>query len=93
MNQSELVDAISAKLGSGFPKTKVKEVLNAFQETVIRALKTPGEKVRLHGFGTFLSRQAAARTCVNPQTDEKMTVPAKVVPKFKPSSQFKSALK
>ena len=51
-----------------------------------------GGKVQLIGFGTFESVQRAERQVRNPQNGEAMTVPAAVVPKFKPGKAFKDAL-
>jgi DNA-binding protein HU-beta len=45
--------------------------------------------VTLVGFGTFKVVHRAARKARNPQTGEAIDVPAKTVPKFKPSKAMK----
>ena len=73
--------------------SKVAEmVVIAFEECVIEALME-GKQVALLGFGTFMSvdKQEIVRT--NPQNPEqKITVPAHTVPRFKAGKQFKNAL-
>ena len=56
-------------------------------EAVTEALKS-GEKVTLVGFGTFMVAERAARTGRNPQTGEKIEIPARKVVKFKPGSKL-----
>ena len=49
-------------------------------------------KVTLVGFGTFKVVLRAARKARNPQTGEPIDVPAKMVPKFKPSKAMKELI-
>ena len=65
MNKTELVEAIAKK--SGLSKKTSEAALNAFTETVGKALKK-GDKIQLVGFGTFEVAKRAARTGRNPQT-------------------------
>ena len=48
-----------------------------------------GEKVQLIGFGTFETRERAAREGRNPRTKETITIPASTVPVFKAGKEFK----
>jgi DNA-binding protein HU-beta len=52
-----------------------------------------GDKVEIRGFGTFLMKERAPRVARNPKTGEKVTVPAKLVPAFKPGKDLKEATK
>ena len=52
-----------------------------------------GEKVSIPKFGIFESVERAARECRNPQTNERMQIPAYNTPKFKPASDFKNMVK
>lgn len=45
-----------------------------------------GEKVAIHGFGTFTVKDRAARKGRNPQTGAEMLIPAKKVVGFKAAS-------
>ena len=51
-----------------------------------------GEMVELRGFGTFRARERAPRNARNPQTNEKMIVPRRFVPVFKPAAEFRRAV-
>ena len=89
MNKSELIDAVAKK--TKLTKKDAEEVVNAFTDTVTKALKK-GDKVQLVGFGTFEVTKRGARTGRNPQTGETMKIAATKAPKFKPGKAFKDAL-
>ena len=89
MNKTELIAAIADK--AGLTKKDAEEVVNAFTETVTKALKK-GDKVQLVGFGTFEVTKRSARTGRNPQTGETMKIAAAKAPKFKAGKAFKDAL-
>ena len=86
MNKAELIAAIAAKTGE--TKKSAEESVNAFVGVVTEAL-TKGEKVQLVGFGTFETRERAARTGRNPRTKEEIQIPASTVPVFKAGKEFK----
>ena len=86
MNKTELVEAIAKK--SGLSKKTSEAALNAFTETVGKALKK-GEKIQLVGFGTFEVAKRAARTGRNPQTGATIKIAASKAPKFKAGKALK----
>ena len=90
MNETELVDALAKK--ADVSKKDAEAVLNAFVETVEKAVKG-GKKVQLIGFGTFESRKRAAREGRNPQTGKTIKIAASKVPAFKPGKAFKDLVK
>ena len=55
-------------------------------------LSKKGEKVQLVGFGTFETVKRAKRKGQNPQTKEKITIPASNAPKFKAGKALKEAV-
>ena len=59
MNKTELVDAIAA--AADITKVQAGKALEAVLESVTETLKK-GDKVTLIGFGTFETRERAART-------------------------------
>lgn len=61
-------------------------------EAITEALKE-GDKVQLVGFGTFETRERAAREGRNPQTGEKITIAATTSPVFKAGKALKDAVK
>lgn len=90
MNKTELVAALAEK--AEVSKKDAEKVLNAFVETVQKAVKAD-DKVQLVGFGTFESKTRAAREGKNPQTGAKIQIAACKVPAFKAGKAFKDMLK
>ena len=89
MNKGELVSAIADR--AGFTLKDADEAYKAFVASVAEALKN-GDDVTLAGFGTFKVKTRAARTGINPQTKQKIKIPATKVPTFKFGKSFKEML-
>jgi len=89
MNKAELIDAIADK--SGLSKADSGRALDAFVDAISSALKN-NDQVTVVGFGTFLTRQRAARTGRNPQTGAEIQIAAANVPAFKPGKALKDAV-
>jgi DNA-binding protein HU-beta len=90
MNKAELIEAIATKVE--LSKTKVGQVIDALTETVTKTI-CDGEPVRITGFGTFGPRPRRAKSAINPQTGERIMVASRVVPAFRPSAEFKEAVR
>ncbi|MBE6050096.1 MAG: HU family DNA-binding protein [Clostridium sp.] len=86
MNKSELITSMAEK--SQLTKKDAEAALKAFIETVEEALEG-GDKVQLVGFGTFETRERAARDGRNPRTKEVIKIAASTVPVFKAGKEFK----
>ena len=86
MNKTELIAAVAEK--AGLTKKDVEKVLNSFINVVSNEMANKG-KVQLVGFGTFETRQRAARKGLNPQTKEEIEIPACTVPAFKAGKALK----
>lgn len=86
MNKSELITSMAEK--SKLTKKDAEIALKAFIESVEEALEK-GEKVQLVGFGTFETRERAARIGRNPKTKEEIQIPESTVPVFKAGKEFK----
>ena len=67
-------------------------MVDAFVDVVTDALKK-GEDVQFTGFGKFYVQQREARQGINPQTKDKIKIPATKVPKFSAGLALKSAVK
>lgn len=52
-----------------------------------------GNQVSVTGFGSFVSKERAARQGRNPQSGEVITIEARRVVSFKPSSKLKEAVR
>ena len=86
MNKAELVKAMANE--TSLSQKDVEKVLNSFVNQVSNALANK-DKVQLVGFGTFETRERAAREGKNPQTGEKLTIAACTVPAFKAGKALK----
>ena len=89
MNKAELIDTMSKE--TNLTKKDVESVLNSFVNQVSNALSKK-DKVQLVGFGTFETRNRAARTGRNPQTGEELKIAAATVPAFKAGKALKEAV-
>ena len=87
--EAELVEEVSEK--TGLPKKQAEIVVNTVFESIVETLKT-GEKIELRGFGSFRIRQRDSRMGRNPKTGEKVDVPAKRIPYFKPGKELRELL-
>lgn len=88
MNKNELIDAVSEKAPC-LTKNVISIVINTAMETIQETVAND-EKVTLVGFGTFERRTRKARNGVHPITKEKIKIPKKNIPYFKPGSDFKN---
>lgn len=90
MNKDALISAISEK--TELTKKDIELVIDTFEEVVTKALRND-EKVTLTGFGTFRVSKRAERAGINPQTKEKIQIPAMSIPKFTAGKALKEAIK
>ena len=86
MNKSDLIAAVAAKTGE--TKKNAEAIVNAFVDVVTETL-VKGDKVQLVGFGSFETRERAARKGRNPQTKEEIKIPASKAPVFKAGKALK----
>ena len=86
MNKTELISSIAEK--AELTKKDAEAALKAFTETVEEVLAS-GDKIQIVGFGTFETRERAAREGRNPRTKEPLTIPASTVPVFKAGKELK----
>jgi integration host factor subunit beta len=86
MTKADLVDKVTA-LGD-LTRRDGEIIVDTLFESVIGALKS-GDKIEIRGFGSFRTRQRNSRIGRNPKTGEKVDVPAKKVPFFKPSKELR----
>ena len=90
MNKDSLISAISEK--TELSKKDIGLVLETFEEVVTKALRND-EKVTLTGFGTFRISKRSERAGINPQTKERIQIPAMSIPKFTAGKALKEAVK
>jgi DNA-binding protein HU-beta len=89
MTKADLISSMAEKCGC--TKKDAEKALAAFLTSVTDALAS-GDKVQIVGFGTFEVRDRKEKESINPKTKEKIIVPAKKAPAFKPGKAFKDAV-
>jgi DNA-binding protein HU-beta len=89
MRKSDLVKAVATDVNQ--PETQVTAVVNATFNAIQDAL-AKGDEVALTGFGTFRISERGSREGRNPQTGERITIPSRKSPSFKPGTQLKRAV-
>lgn len=89
MTKAELVEEVSKN--SELSKKDAEVIVQTVLDSIIDSLKQ-GEKVELRGFGSFRLRERASRQGRNPKTGERVHVPAKKVPYFKPGKELKELI-
>ena len=88
MNKAQLIDKLSAQLGS---KKAATDAVDAVIDTITRAV-AKGERVAITGFGVFEKVARAARTGRNPRTGAAVKIKKTSVPKFKAGQSFKDVV-
>jgi DNA-binding protein HU-beta len=89
VNKAELIERIAEE--ADVSKGEAQKHFEAFEQVVTEALKG-GEEIRITGFGKFSVRERKAREGRNPQTGEKMRIPASKVPAFSAGNALKEAI-
>ena len=89
MTKADLVDEVARN--SVLSKKDAEVIVQAVLDSIVESLKNGG-KVELRGFGSFRLRERASRQGRNPKTGEKVFVPAKKVPYFKPGKDLKELI-
>ena len=89
MNKTDLIALVSEK--AEISKKDAEKAVNAVIDTMIESV-AEGQEIRIVGFGTFERHERSERIGCNPQTKEKITIPASKVPAFKAGKAFKDAV-
>jgi integration host factor subunit beta len=89
MTKAELVEEVARN--TEITKKHAEVIVNTVFESIVDSLKD-GDKIELRGFGTFRIRQRGSRIGRNPKTGDRVKVPSKKVPYFKPGKQLKELL-
>ena len=85
MTKADLVEKVT-RLGD-LTRRDGEVIVETVFDSVISALQS-GDKIEIRGFGSFRIRQRNPRIGRNPKTGERVEVPAKRVPYFKPSKEL-----
>ncbi len=90
MNKTQLIEKIADE-GNG-SKRDAQKFFDAFTNVITDALKQD-DTVQITGFGKFYVQKRNAREGINPQTKQKINIPASKVPKFTAGNALKDSLK
>ena len=90
MTKSELI----ARLAERYPQLvakdaefAVKTILDAMSDALAR-----GHRIEIRGFGSFSINRRPPRLGRNPRSGEKVTIPEKLVPHFKPGKALRESV-
>lgn len=89
MTKADLVEMVAES--ADLPRKQADEVVQVILESIIAALHRE-EKVELRGFGSFRIRKRGQRTGRNPKTGDRVHVPPKKIPYFKPGKHLREEL-
>lgn len=88
MNRSQLIAILSRQFSTLTAQDAEVSVTLILDE--IKNAMANGRRVEIRGFGSFSLNHRDPRMGRNPMTGEKVTVPAKYVPHFKPGKELKA---
>jgi integration host factor subunit beta len=86
MTKADLIEEVSRLAELTRKDSEV--IVDTIFDSVVRSLRV-GDKIEIRGFGSFRTRQRQPRVGRNPKTGDRVEVPAKKIPFFKPSKELK----
>ena len=92
MTKSELMlrlaELVAAQKGTQLVAKDVEHSVKVLVDTITRSL-AKGQRIEIRGFGSFDLNHRPARVGRNPKTGDKVEVPEKYVPHFKPGKELR----
>jgi integration host factor subunit beta len=86
MTKADLIEDVARKTELSRKDSEV--IVDTIFEGIVKSLRG-GDKIEIRGFGSFRTRHRNSRVGRNPKTGERVDVPAKDIPYFKPSKELK----
>ncbi len=86
MTKADLIEDVSRATEGSRKNSEI--IVETIFESIVKSLRS-GDKIEIRGFGSFRTRQRKPRIGRNPKTGERVEVPAKKIPYFKPSKELK----
>lgn len=90
MNNKEFISKLAKK--TGVASAKAAADTETLLSAMIERLKE-NDQINVSGFGVFEVKMRRERVSVNPKTGQRMLIPPKLVPAFRPSSKLKDSFK
>lgn len=89
ITKAEIISRISEAVG--LTRIETEAVINAFIVVINDALKK-GQEVEIRGLGSFRIIEREPRLARNPKTGEKIQLPRRRVPQFRPSKDLRKSV-
>lgn len=89
MTKADLIEEVSRVVEVTRKESEV--IVETIFESVVKSLRA-GEKVEIRGFGSFRTRERQGRVGRNPKSGDRVEVPAKTIPYFKPSKELRDVV-
>jgi integration host factor subunit beta len=89
MTKADLIEEVSRVVELTRKESEV--IVETIFDSVVNSLRT-GDKVEIRGFGSFRTRERKGRVGRNPKSGDKVEVPPKTIPFFKPSKELRDVV-
>ncbi len=86
MTKADLIEEFSRVVE--MTRKESESIVETIFDSIVKSLRN-GDKIEIRGFGSFRTRQRQARIGRNPKSGERVEVPAKRIPFFKPSKELR----
>ena len=86
MTKADLIEEVSRVVEMTRKESEV--IVETIFDSIVKSLRN-GDKIEIRGFGSFRTRQRQARIGRNPKSGDRVEVPAKRIPFFKPSKELR----
>ena len=86
MTKADLIEEVSRQVELTRKDSEV--IVETIFDSIVHSLRA-GDKIEIRGFGSFRTRKRQGRIGRNPKTGDRVEVPAKTIPYFKPSKELK----
>jgi integration host factor subunit beta len=86
MTKADLIEEVSRVVEMTRKESEI--IVETIFDSIVKSLKS-GDKIEIRGFGSFRTRQRQARIGRNPKSGDRVEVPAKRIPFFKPSKELR----
>ena len=89
MTKADLIDQVVRV--ADVSKKHAETIVNTVLSSIVDALRRD-DKIELRGFGSFRVRRRRSRQGRNPKTGDRVEVPEKRIPYFKPGKELKDLI-
>jgi integration host factor subunit beta len=89
MTKADLIEEVAKAVEMTRKDSEV--IVETIFDSIVRSLRA-GDKIEIRGFGSFRTRQRKSRIGRNPKTGDRVEVPARRIPFFKPSKELKDGI-